>query len=303
MRSTSWVCLLFLLVFSSPALAQSEPGETPVPAPVIESRTLTDQAYGFSVEAPGEGWKWTEVENPRGRSFTVEPPDGASLFFVAAADVPLPEDGGDFMKGYVQGLREPLEKSGWTVRDVRYEPSGIPFQGAYRLVMRMSSPDGEERTFFNYVVPQGRMYSLHVFATEGAEPPEFQAFAASFKLLAPPVSPEAERIRRSAVFYSYLILLGLVTGICWIVNKALGRPKLNGARIAFVLIAILALLRLLLVLGSFEAGGDPGSQGEAIGRWTAETGIALLIAHFAARRFKKKTREAALAEASVETFS
>lgn len=306
MRSTSWLCLLALLVLASPALSQSEPAAAPVPAPVLQDDTLIDEAYGFSVQAPGPDWKWAETENPRGRSFTVESPDGAHLLFVAAADEPLPQGKGDFMKGYVTGLREPLEKTGWTFKYSHYEPSKIPVEGSYRLVMPMSSPDGEEMTFFSYVVPRGRMYSLHVFSRDGNEPPALRTLASSFKLLDPPAPAESPRVdsnQGAFVFYGYLIILGIVMGICWIINKILGRPKINGAWIGFFLIALLALLRLLLVLGSLDSVSDPGAQGEAFGRWAAETAFALVIAYLSARQFKKKKQEAALAKQSVETFS
>ena len=102
MRSMSWVGLLFLLVFESPALTRSEPAEAPVPEPVLEGKTLIDEAYGFSVESPGEDWKWTEDENPHGRSFTVESPDGAQLLFIAAAAQPLAEIEGSFIEEKVR---------------------------------------------------------------------------------------------------------------------------------------------------------------------------------------------------------
>lgn len=310
----SWVCLLSLLVLASAALSQSEPAEAPVPEPVLEGKTLIDEAYGFSVESPGEDWKWTEDENPHGRSFTVESPDGAQFLYIAAAAQPLAEVEGSFIEEYVRGHRQNLEQSGSMVEDVRHEPSPIPLEGSYRLVMKIRTSEGVEQTFFDYVAPAGRVYSLHAFSGDGAEPPALKPMAASFKLLAPPaasepVAAEAEKAvqksepNRAVVFYSYLFLLAIVMGIGWIVNKILKRPRVNGARVAFFLIALLAVLRLLLVLGSFEAGGDPGLQGEAVGQWTAETAMALVIAHLLARRFKKKNQEAGLVKASVETFS
>jgi hypothetical protein len=183
--------------------------------------------------------------------------------------------------------------------------------------MKIRTSEGVERTFFDYVAPAGRVYSLHAFSADGAEPPALKSMAASFKLLAPPAAPPAApgpvaapaeeavkkaRASRAVVFYSYMILLAVVIGIGWIINKILGRPKINGARIAFFLLALLAVLRLLLVLGSPEAGDDAGAQGEAFGQWLAETAMALVIAHLFARRFKKN-QEAALAKGSVETFS
>lgn len=313
MRSTSWVCLLVLFVLASPALSQSEPAEAPVPAPVLQDGTLIDEAYGFSVESPGADWKWTEDENPYGRSFTVESPDGNQLLFVAAAAQPLPQVEESFIEEYVQGHRQNLENSGSTVEDVRYGPSRIPLAGSYRLVMKIRTSDGAERIFYDYVAPVGRVYSLHAFGTDGTEPPGLKSMAASFKLLAPPAVPEtavpaedsqqAARFQRNAVFYGYLFLLAIVMGICWILNKILGRPRINGAWIAFFLIALLAVLRLLLVLGSLDSISDPGAQGEAVGRWTAETAFALVIAYLFARRFKKKKQEAAVAKQSVETFS
>lgn len=191
MRSTFGAIVVAALLATT-ASAQDDhliPGAEPVPPSCVSGRKLTVVEDNFSIEAPGDDWRWLVKRDAEVTTyFCVEPITRTSLgvqvtrrrfsrFDDAAAS--------EYLRG--------AERRAGKIENASFERSEIPLDGAYRIDFDFTTR-GVRCHNRTYVFAEGFAYDIISAAPGRAAPPVLERFARSFSLLGPPRDDMAVRI-------------------------------------------------------------------------------------------------------------
>lgn len=283
--STASRVFVAALLFSAtaPSILAQEAGLEPIPGRSVADGKLSIPAENFSVMAPGKGWEWLRQKPAAGaiaRNYLCRNPETGEVFFLTVSDR-APRQVENLAEGLLTGMRKSQEAKGRRVENARSEPSDVPAPGSYRLSATVVLP---ERTihFISYALATDRVYSLSVYSEEEKEPEAFTRFARSFALLAAAAEPPKGSVsERCVAICLYVGALVLFLGVGSLINALAKRPVFSGGLIAFIVILVIATLRLAGVVATKP---DPESIGYVVG----EALVPALIAAWAHSRYTKR---------------
>ncbi len=268
------------------ALAQTDPGFEPVPAANISERTLNVPEENFSVVAPGIEWEWLRdkpAANAIARNYLCRNLRTGERFLLTVFK-PAPESGEKLVRGILDGLQNAQEARGRQLVGARSDPSDIPTPGSYRLHAMIAS--ATTPTYFTaYALPANRLYVLQHYSDGAKESAVFNSFARSFALVDPAAAAPARSHFSESAFalLVYGAILVVFVGLGSLVNALARKPVVSGGLVAFVLILIVATLKV--------AGELAGKRNtENIGFYLGEALLPALIAAWVHSRHPGKKR-------------
>ena len=192
----------------------------------------------------------------------------------------VPHDAGEFIRGSVARA----EAKGWKVYDVRRDPTDIPLPGWVRYSYRAdASATGPTCTLVGYVGTDGagRTIAILHLAAGTSEPPEFAAFVRSFRLHGVTSFAGGDEI------WFYLAFVGACGAVGALMNHRLGRPRVNGWRVALVVLLVWTVIATVYVVGTTPEGLSPYEKGAYHGK-ELPTLLPILVAWWASRRSPRR---------------
>lgn len=270
------------------AISQTDPGFEPVPAANISEGTLSVPDENFSVKAPGIEWEWlrdTPTADAIARNYLCRNLRTGDRFLLTVFK-PAPESGEKLVQGLLDGLQKSQEAKGGQLVGPRFDPSDIPRPGAHRLSAMIAAP-ATTMYFTAYALAADRLFVLQHYSDGAKESAVFNVFARSFALTnpagaAPSKNPFSESGFALCVYGAILVVF---IGLGSLVNALARKPVISGGLVAFVLILIVATLKV-----SGELAG--GRSTEKIGFYVGEALFPALIATWVHSRHprRKKTK-------------
>jgi hypothetical protein len=301
MRRAAWFLILGGL--AGALSAQSAlPGTEPVPPGLLQGSLLTLERWNCSVETPaGDGWAWLKVNVPVGKlqaaSYICYNAESDARYILQMTESSEGEMSDKFADNFLAGMRRGIEKKGGKLTDIRRQPSERPLRGSFRISANLSDESGRSLALLCYLAGAGNAYIFQTYARSEEEPATFTRFVSSFRLLKPVpkgATSSADAVSGVLTVFGILIVLACA-GVAGLVNRAAGRPRVNGAVIGGVLVMLGAItLMVLVAMSPSFANRDAEQQGEAMGRVLGMALIPMLVAFFLGWRFQKK-KKAALA--------
>lgn len=182
---------LFALIVSAAAVsAQLEP----VPDSQVSAETL--RLAVATIKAP-PGWKWYRMPvsdhaaqqlHPQltSETYVAQSPkarEGYLLSVIGGTSATTVND--EFMKGMGDGMTRTAPSTGWQITDYHFEPSKIPFEGAYRFSCVATNGAGLVKHRIGYVFGDSVQYQISMSSPESEEPAQFRQFVASFQWTKP----------------------------------------------------------------------------------------------------------------------
>lgn len=230
------VVLLSALLLVLPLRARAEDpnalaGTEAVAPELLRGRSLVLERGNCSVDAP-PGFQWlaspgmTE-KHPEVRMFLCRDAKQSNIFMLQVYDktfAPLDTKG---MDDFLTGAQGSMEQQGWKFQGRDFKPSLVPIDGSsFRFSVKLLRKDGQTLYWVGYVATAQRMYCLSSMQLEPGERAEFNAFAKSFKLLAPVSSS------RGLLHFLPYVLLSLVVGSVVVFIQTKREQKAKGEAVA-----------------------------------------------------------------------
>lgn len=176
----------------------------PVPAELVDGRTLTDTAHNLRIDLPDDGWEWQSLPMVAtgfpGVTYVAVERSTGTRFLVSASSADRALDAG-FTTGFFIGFRRSAKESGITIRKLKHERSEIPFDGSSRFTCEAQSVSGETIHWFGYLTSAEKVFVFQHLSAGKAEDPRFTAFVRSF---APPRPPARRASKKSLLAWSEL---------------------------------------------------------------------------------------------------
>jgi hypothetical protein len=168
----------------------------PVPASMLQGTRLAVGEGVATIESPAAFWKWLRYKAPEGQFFlcrnSMNENDFPYLLLVAPPTSKAPLTSADmdlFMHGVRTGIRRSVGRDVPIARP-SFEPSSIPFAGAYRYRCEVLLPQATAYAY-GYAVQKGQLYSTLCVVFSSSEPSGFTRFSESLRVLASPSAPRS----------------------------------------------------------------------------------------------------------------
>jgi hypothetical protein len=201
MNRVALLALLGALFFSSNAKGDEL---RPVPAELVDGRTLTDTEHNLRIDLPDDGWEWQSLPMVAtgfpGVTYVAVEHSTGTRFLVSVSSADRALDPG-FTTGFFIGFRRSAKESSVTIRKLKHERSEIPFDGSSRFACEAQAASGETIHWFGYLTSAGKVFVFQHLSADETEDPRFTAFVRSF---APPRPPARSAPKRSLLAWSNL---------------------------------------------------------------------------------------------------
>ncbi len=241
-----------------------DPGFEPIPAASISEGTLRVPEENFSIKAPSIEWEWLRdrpAADTPARSYLCRHLRTGERFLLKVFE-PSPGSAEQLAAGILEEIRASREAKGGQLVDARNEPSDFPVPGSRRLSAMILS-GGAPLYFTAYAVAANRFYVFPRYSDSAKESPVFHAFVRSFALTAP-VTPLVRNpfAGSGPALLAYASIVLVSFGLGSVVNLLARRPVVSGGLVAFVLILVVALVK---VAGELAGKADAEKMGVYVG--------------------------------------
>lgn len=286
-RTTTAILMLLLAGGLKPAFADDTPMPRPVDPRLLRGRTLHLDEFNCAIDAPGDEWTWLDATQRSDGGVEMHmfaclrSRDGLVMTLGVPSERAFPSD--DAADEFLRGVARGMEHRGATTDSIHREPSRVPREGSWRWHFDATGPDGTPLHSFGYLVITDRLYVLMLLSPLDEEPEEFVRFVRSFRFLRPPPEMRPSPLLETVPYFAILFFCGFVG---WVANRAVGRPLVNGARVALWLMAILGVS--LSIRAGMQGGVPPNGAAHRAGEVCGSALVPMFVAWLVARDFAKK---------------
>lgn len=184
MKSVRVLLSVPLLWLTWVAVAQ-EPHVEPVPEAMIAGDRLQPPGLGFSIQRPGDGWRWTYLGSLEDHNFQAINRVTKRFFMVLVQPIGQELLTQQVAEGFIQGIRGGATDDGAKLVDVGLQPSPIPFPGSFRFSHGIQSKTGRTVYWTGYLIAAGskRLCVIQELRQSPGESAELTTFVRSFRLI------------------------------------------------------------------------------------------------------------------------